>query len=503
MSTIKKHKTLGQVYTPVWIVSEILDNVGYKGNHILKKYIFEPACGDGAFLQEIVKRYICASAEKGYSQSEIIKDLETFIVAIEIDETAYKSCLNRLNKIVSDFMAQEIKLNWQIYNDNTLHRYKDFKNYFDFVVGNPPYIRIHNLDMETRKLLKQKFLFAVGTIDIYISFFEIAFFVIKPNGQIGYITPNSFLHNASYKTFRSFLQAQKHLKTLIDFKSHKVFEGFSTYTAISIFSELPNRDYFIYKEMREGQIKEVNQIAFDELTPQKWNLTDSNSELFLEDLFKNKNTMLKDFFDVQYGFATLRDKIFIGKVQEFDAENFLFNGHLVEKEILKKIVKGSRYKGGVNEIEYILFPYSYNGKKYQALPEEVLKKHLPNAYKYLLLNKQELEKRDLDKGVAWFEFGRSQGIQTIHKEKIILSTLANDKINYHKIDKDTMLYSGIFITKKHPNTPWDLIENVLTSEDFFRYIRITGKDFSSGYKSISTKQIKEYRVDYNNPETLF
>ena len=123
MSTIKKHKTLGQVYTPEWIVSEILDNVGYKGNHILKKYIFEPTCGDGAFLQEIVKRYICASAEKGYSQSEIIKDLETFVVAIEIDETAYKSCLNRLDKIVSDFMAQEVKLNWQIYNDNTLHRY--------------------------------------------------------------------------------------------------------------------------------------------------------------------------------------------------------------------------------------------------------------------------------------------------------------------------------------------------------------------------------------------
>jgi adenine-specific DNA-methyltransferase len=53
-----KSKNLGQVNTPDWIVKKILDMSGYSGKSILDKYIMEPSCGDGAFLIEIVKRYI-------------------------------------------------------------------------------------------------------------------------------------------------------------------------------------------------------------------------------------------------------------------------------------------------------------------------------------------------------------------------------------------------------------------------------------------------------------
>jgi hypothetical protein len=53
-----KHKILGQVFTPNWIITEILDLVGYNNENIIDKYILEPSSGDGAFLLEIVKRYI-------------------------------------------------------------------------------------------------------------------------------------------------------------------------------------------------------------------------------------------------------------------------------------------------------------------------------------------------------------------------------------------------------------------------------------------------------------
>lgn len=35
---MKKSKSLGQVYTPNWIVKHILDLVGYKDENILDKY---------------------------------------------------------------------------------------------------------------------------------------------------------------------------------------------------------------------------------------------------------------------------------------------------------------------------------------------------------------------------------------------------------------------------------------------------------------------------------
>jgi len=53
-----KHKTLGQVFTPDWIVNEILNSLNYQKDNILNKKIIDPACGDGAFLKIIVKRII-------------------------------------------------------------------------------------------------------------------------------------------------------------------------------------------------------------------------------------------------------------------------------------------------------------------------------------------------------------------------------------------------------------------------------------------------------------
>ena len=131
-----------------------------------------------------------------------------------------------------------------------------------------------------------------------------------------------------------------------------------------------------------------------------------------------------------------------------------------------------------------------------------MKNNYPYCYKYFLLHKEELILRNLDKGAIWYEFGRSQGVQSMHKEKIVLSTLVNGKINYYKVGSDVLMYSGIFITKKDNLTDWNIIENILSSDDFYQFIRITGKDFSGGYKSITSKQIKNYKVEYKNNKKL-
>ena len=133
-----------------------------------------------------------------------------------------------------------------------------------------------------------------------------------------------------------------------------------------------------------------------------------------------------------------------------------------------------------------------------------LAKNYPNAYKYLLDNKEELLRRDIDKRFLWYEFGRSQGIQTMHNKKIVIGTLIKDIIKYYEIDEDIFVYSGIFITRKSNKINWDIIKSILSSDNFLRYIKITGKDFSGGYKSITTNQIKNFPTnEINNQSMLF
>ena len=498
-----KHKTLGQVFTPNWIISEILNLVGYDNENILDKYILEPSSGDGAFLLEIVNRYINICIDKKIEIHEIKERLEKYIYGVELDEIEYVKSIQNLNQLVHEKLHINENLNWKIYNQNTLDFYKNCLGYFDFIVGNPPYIRIHNLDTKTRELLKQDFLFSEGTIDIYLSFFEMGFKMLKKNGFLGYITPNSYLHNSSYNLFREYLKSQRIVKTLIDFKANKVFKGFSTYTAITIINKNQNQDFFEYKELIDDKIEVVNNVNFDTLNKNDWSFTNTNDEDFLTQLEKGKNCTIKDFFDVQYGFATLRDKIFISKTTNYNDELVYFNGVLVEKNILKKVIKGSRFKGKINENEQILFPYELENKRYRAISEQKLIANYPYAYKYLLENKEELESRDLDKGAVWYEFGRSQGVQSIHNEKIVLSTLVNGQIDYYKVPDDVLMYSGLFIIKNKHYSDWSIIENTLKSDDFYKYIRLTGKDFSGGYKSVTSKQIKEFKINADNPESLF
>ena len=127
----------------------------------------------------------------------------------------------------------------------------------------------------------------------------------------------------------------------------------------------------------------------------------------------------------------------------------MFRGFIIETAILNPIVKGSRYKGSSDDIEYILFPYHYQNGRYVAYDEQELASNFPLAYAYLLINKSELLKRDIDKKAQWFEFGRSQGLQTSHQEKIVVSTIVNDKVNFFKLPKNIFVYSGIFLTKKY------------------------------------------------------
>ena len=98
----RKYKNLGQVFTPNWIVVEILNEVGFSNSNILNKKIIDPACGDGAFLKIIVSRIIDYLVSVDYSKEKIKEYLETYVYGIEIDETEFNNCISNLNNLVED-----------------------------------------------------------------------------------------------------------------------------------------------------------------------------------------------------------------------------------------------------------------------------------------------------------------------------------------------------------------------------------------------------------------
>lgn len=480
-------KNLGQVFTPDWIVAMMLDHIDYTGESILNKAIMEPSFGNGAFLKEIVQRYIEEGIKAGWSSNKIRRGLEGNIHGVEIDELHYQDAIIHLNRLCADYGIGDV--NWQLLNGNTL-TIQDYFGQLDYVVGNPPYVRIHNMDMELRNYLKTNFLTCQkGTIDLYVAFFELGIHMLNSTGKLSFITPNSFMYNKSADYFRTYIAENLYLHSLINFSSTKVFDA-ATYTAITTLTKTENPTFNYYEYIDEA-VQFIDNLSLMDYRNQEWNLSSLENQAFIQKCTTGQKP-LGSICNAQYGFTTMRDKIYISKdVVVLNEEYALFRGHKVEREVLRKIVKGSVANSSA-DCAYILFPYfHHDGLK--IAPESLFKELYPYAYSYLLLNKEELLKRDMDSNfTAWYQFGRSQGLSNMHKEKLVVKHVVRNasrgQVQVLRLPADTYVYSGIFITGDNLQE----VQRAIESEDFFKYVCLTGKDMSGGYKTITTKMIKNF-----------
>lgn len=131
------------MYTPDYLVKIILDFGGYTTPDILCKHVIDNSCGDGAFLTEIALRY-CTTFLQTKSDLSVLKDeLQTYIHGIELDTEECQKCIANLNKTAESYGIYNVT--WDIQNADTL-TIEHYNGRMDFVFGNPPYVRVHNLD---------------------------------------------------------------------------------------------------------------------------------------------------------------------------------------------------------------------------------------------------------------------------------------------------------------------------------------------------------------------
>lgn len=477
--SVNKRKHLGQVFTPPEIVKTILDEVGYHKETILSKTILEPSFGDGVFLYEIINRIHKEGIKQNLSSQEIATIIDANVWGIEYDPDTYNAALSELKNWYTTKYNTKITLPNLILGDSLQ---LELENKFDFVVGNPPYIRIHNIPQNLRNILKN-YEHTTGNTDLYVIFFELGLKWLNSEGKLGFITPNSWFRNSSQKNLRKNLIEQQQIIKIINYGSTKIFPNVGTYTAITILGKNQGCGYEFINHSPEFS----TQILFSEIKPfngAPWVFTSDEDKKFLDNL---KGVKLETLFNVQNGLATLGDKYFI-------LDKKIASDLKLEPKYLRTAVKASTFKGK-DQNTVIIFPYSKVEEKWQGIPEETLKAEAPNIHKYLLQNKKTLSARSLDKNSLWFWYGRSQAIQSVEDEKIVIAPLLKDtdeKGVFYKVPKDTLIYSGLFISQPKTRLSLESLLPQLITIDFAKYLKLNGKDMSGGYKSFNSRTVKDY-----------
>ena len=447
-------KRTGQIFTPNNIVEEMLNTVGYDGLDIVNKHVMENSCGNGAFLCEVVKRY-CKNA----NNTNLKRGLETYIHGIEIDKNAYNQCIENLNSIAAEYGLHNV--NWDIKNADTL-TVDAFNGKMDYVIGNPPYVRVHNL--ENYDAVK-KYKFAEGGMtDLFLVFFEIGFNMLKTGGKLCYITPSSWINSVAGGVLRKYISCHKNLVKLIDLGHFQAFDA-TTYTMISLFEKDVKHDVFEYQKYGEPNSEKLT--IGETIIGNTMYLSDQKTLKELREVFTDGH---KKYVEVKNGFATLADSVFIG-------EKFPFDKYLIPTITAST---GKWYKS--------FFPYDKNGKpepKAKVFADDNISHYLENNKVKLLKGKSETENPD------WYLYGRTQALKDVWTQKYAINTILKDvkSIKLNSVPPGCGVYSGLYIIT---SVDIEILTKIICSQDFINYISVLKKYKSGGYYTFNSKELEMY-----------
>lgn len=458
-------KNNGVVFTPEFICEKIINKI----NPSIKDKICEPSVGKGAFIFSLLEFF----RKKEESVENMVFFVENNLYCFDINIEFIKIFKNLLNEYFNILgYIKELKTDNIICGDYLLHNDK-----YTITLGNPPYVRIQNLDKDYLSNIKDDLIsLSNGNIDLYYAFVEKA---LKSSDKIGFIVPNSFIKTKSGEILRNIIKDR--VSYIYDFLSEKVWHNISTYTCILICDEKTNN--LIYETSK------IN-IKFNKLnlSNDKW-------------IFINKNKGLNTINDlINYcsgPIATIKDDVF---KMDKDDEFFCYKGAFkIEKNICKKIIKATKDKN-INDYKWILYPYDENTK---IISENVIKEKYPNAYQYLLSRKKDLINRDkgkIDKYDSWYAYGRRQGLLKNKNGKRLflpLTWLKSKGIHYIEIpiNQDILNLSGILVDVKEEKI--DKFIKIISSDDFYNYCESSNKILSDKkqddvWLSLTTTSLKNY-----------
>lgn len=255
----KKRKEQGIYYTPTFIVDYIVRNAlkpvldkCKNVNDLMKIKVLDPACGSGSFLIKALDIINEKYKEFGYEGNEFtkIQIILQNLYGVDLDPQAVE--IARLNLLINTLEQRGImpSLDKNIKNGNSLisgtdeelekyfgKNFRDKKPFnwkeefpevfkqggFDVVIGNPPYGA--DLSEDDKKYFNVYSKISDYQLDTYILFVEKALKeLLKKDGLLGFIIPNTWLTNIKSKLFREHISKNTKILNIVNY-SKKVFSS--------------------------------------------------------------------------------------------------------------------------------------------------------------------------------------------------------------------------------------------------------------------------------------
>lgn len=487
-STDKKNK--GVVYTPLAIREYISERVMRSD---IIPVLIDPACGCGAFLISAVRNI---KNKFDVSYQDLFKKN---VYGADIDPHSIEKCkvllcllaLESEGEIVKDFPNLSIGNSLEHFNSD------EYRHKFDVVMGNPPYVRAKNINESVKKSLSN-WSVVTGNVDLYIPFYQMGMEMLKNDGMLGYISPNTYLQSVNGRGLRNYIRDVKASAEIVNFKEIQNFPGITNYTCVTLIKM--NGDSGIdYSINTEGNLEKCQYTHYDIslfADNQPWRFGNADVDKLIYKIEHQPQKL--DDYGIRNGLATLCNDIFFFTSEKEDKDYYYrtYNEkkYKIEKKICIDVAKPNIMRSEadlIKKVEKAIFPYE-NGT---VIPEEIVASEYPNAYAFLLEYRNKLDSRDkgkTEKYPAWYAYGRTQGMNNIGL-KVLVPYMADRGVAIMSEDESLLFYCGYAIFAKDERTLL-LLKYFIESDVFWFYIRMTSKPYSKGFMALAKNYIKNFGI---------
>jgi hypothetical protein len=234
-------KARGAVFTRQAVVDFMLDVAGYTADRPLHQFrLLEPSFGGGRFVLTAARRLLTAWQASGDARDDSV--LDGAIRAVELDTATFADFRGVLIEALRagglpELSAQRVARAW-LANDDFL--FGEVEGPFDFVVGNPPYVRQENMAPETLAACRASFPTMVGRADLYVPFFERSLGLLAPGGRLCFICADAWTKNDYGRELRKVITRRFALRVYVDMYSVDAFESdVGAYPSITVIERGP------------------------------------------------------------------------------------------------------------------------------------------------------------------------------------------------------------------------------------------------------------------------
>lgn len=229
----------GAIFTRSEVVDFILDLAGYTEDQPLhEKRLLEPSFGGGDFLLPIIQRLLSAW-RAARPNGTAVDDLGDAIRAVELHHDTFRSTYAAVVALLkreglSANAATALADRWLSQGDFLL---APLEGQFDFVVGNPPYVRPELIPAPLLAEYRSRYQTMYDRADIYIPFIERSLTALSAGGNLGFICADRWMKNRYGGPLRSLVAERFHLKVYVDMVDTPAFHSdVIAYPAITIIS---------------------------------------------------------------------------------------------------------------------------------------------------------------------------------------------------------------------------------------------------------------------------